>query len=359
MRWVLLAVLLLTLPVFATDFRHGNTLIIPSDEVIKDDLIVSGGTVRVLGKVTGDLIVAGGTVDAFGPVGGDLIAAGGTVDVRGPVTGSVIAAAGTLDLNAEVGRNLTAAGGTLLINAGTRVARDLSLCGGDATVSATVGRNLLIQTRAMHLTNSTHVAGNMTAMTNHPEIASGAVILGQRTITPFPHQFAARKSFAARALMKVFMGIALLLAGIVFVAIAPRLTGETQTAILQHPGGSLLAGLVILLIGVPLFILLCITLIGIPLALIWLWIYGTALFLSPIFLAIIAGRAILRRPADHGYLALLIGVALLVVARLIPVIGFLVILAAVLFGLGGLTLALQNRTAHHPAPPPAPAEAAA
>ena len=350
--WYLCVLLCVALPACATVFRHGQTLTIPAGEVIADDLVVSGSTVHILGKVTGNLVAAGGTVDCAGPVGGSLIVAGGTVDIRGPVAASVYAAAGTLAVHTEIGNNLTIAAGTLTVDPGTRVHRDLTLSAGDATVGAIVGRNVLANAGTLRLDDNAHIDGSLMANTNRPRIAAGAMVLGQRSITSPAPSRGARHGFAGWALWQVLTGIALFIAGTIFVATAPLLTTETETMLRHRPWASLLAGLVLLLLGLPLFVVLLVTIIGIPLAFIWLWLYGTAIFLSPIFLAILVGQAILHRPAGQLYTALLLGIVLLIIARLIPILGFVITLAAILLGLGSFILALQARTAH-PAPPAA------
>jgi len=341
--YLVLLMLLVALPGWTTVFRHGNTVIIPAGETIRDDLVISGGTLRILGAVTGNLVAAGGTIDCDGPVGGSLLVAGGTVNLRGPVADSVYAAGGSLDVHAAVGHNLTLAGGTVVLDAGTRVKRDLALSAGHATIGAAVGHDLWGNAGTLHLTNTAHIDGNLIATSGNPQIAAGAVVLGQRQVTQSMPARHAGKAFAGWAFWQLLSGIALFIAGAIFIATAPLLTAETEALLLSRPWASLLAGLIVLLLGLPLFVLLLVTLIGIPLAFIWIWLYGTALFLSPIFLAILVGQAIIRHPHGKLYTALLIGVALLIIARLIPVIGFLISLAAILFGLGSFVLALQAR----------------
>ncbi|MHB9110214.1 MAG: hypothetical protein ACYDCO_24440 [Armatimonadota bacterium] len=352
--------LLLALPVMATVFRTGNNVTIPAGEVIDDDLVVSGGDVRVDGRVTGDLVAAGGNVTTAGPVEGSLIVAGGDVTVGGPVGGSLYVASGEATVNAPVERNVVAAGGTVELNEGATVGRDVTVNGGDVTVNSRVGRNLRANAGNLVVGAGAVIGGDVIAQAGSHTIAEGAQIQGEERITRTDD----RGGFGVAGwfLWQLLTGLALLVAGLVFVALAPRLTEETETAMRAKPGVSILAGLLIFLLALPLFILLLITVIGIPLALIWAAVYLAAIYISPIFLAILVGRLVWRRPGGDLFLALLIGVGLLFVVRLIPFLGALVTFAAMIWGLGALAVALydraQRRRAAAVVPPEAPPQAA-
>lgn len=74
-------------PAYATDFRGGDTVVIGADEVIEDDLFVTGGTVTIDGIVRGDLFATGETVTVNGQVEGSLLISGRTLVLDGTVNG--------------------------------------------------------------------------------------------------------------------------------------------------------------------------------------------------------------------------------------------------------------------------------
>lgn len=357
--------LMLALPSMATVYRSGNTINIPAGQTIDDDLVVSGSNITIAGRVTGDVVAAGSDVRIAGPVGGDLIVAGSNVTVDGPVRGTLYGASSNLTLNAPVARNLMAMGSTVHLNTGATIGRDASINGSEVTVGSRVGRNLRANAGTLTLGAGAIIGGSVIAQAGSHSIAPGAKIGGEERITRPTN----RRGFAGVGwfFWQFLTSLALLGAGLVFVALAPRLTEETETAMRAKPGMSLAAGVVIFLLALPLFILLLITVIGIPLAFIWAALYLIAVYISPIFLAILVGRLVWRRPGGSLYLALLIGIALLFVVRLIPFLGALVTLAAIIWGLGALVVALYDRaqrrrradvTEPRPeAPPQAPPEA--
>jgi len=352
---------MLALPAMTTVYRSGNTVTIPAGQTIDDDLVVSGSDITIDGKVTGDVVAAGSNIRIAGPVSGDVIVAGSNVTVDGRVGGTLYGAASNLTLNAPVARNLMAAGSTVHLNQGASIGRDASVSGNETTVDSRIGRDLRANAGTLTLGAGAIIGGSVIAQAGSHNIAPGAKIVGEEQITRPARQ--RRFGTAGWFFWHFLTSLALLGAGLVFVAFAPRLTEDTETTMRARPGMSLLTGLVIFLLALPLFLVLLFTVIGIPLAFIWASLYLIAVYLSPIFLAILVGRLVWRRPGGSLFLALLIGIGLLFVVRLIPFLGGLVALIAMLYGLGALAVVLYNRTQHRRkaaavVPPQAPPQAA-
>ena len=113
-------------------------------------------------------------------------------------------------------------------------------------------------------------------------------------------------------------------------------------------------------------LLLLITVLGVPVALILLVVYVIAIYVTKAYVGYWLGDWLLhlaRGVRTHWFWGLLLGVVLISLVALIPYLGFLVRLAVVLFGLGALLLAISNayprtRRAETAATPPPPAPAA-
>jgi hypothetical protein len=359
-RVLILGIVFAGLAATATEFRTGNTVTVPKGTTIADDLVTSGNTVIIDGRVANDLVAAGNTVTVNGAVGGDLIVAGGTVQVRGPVAGTVYVAGGTVEVHEAIRRNLVVAGGTVLMGADASVGRDLTVSGGTATVAGTVGRNVLASAGTLTLASTARITGDLTANTSTPQIQAGAVIGGtQRIQQPSHAKNAKGNTVAAWIGSRLFTALGLLLLGLLTIAAAPRFTRESQGMLAAHPWGSLLAGFLVLFLGPLALLILTVTLVGIPLALVLSWLWLAAILVGPVFVAILIGHAVLRR-TENMYLALAAGVLILFLLRLIPIVNGIVSLAAFLLGVGALVLTLQARTAHpylQRPEPPGPVEA--
>lgn len=146
---VLIVMLGLAKPVRAFEGRGGDTVIIPTGEVIEDDLYVAANIFTLQGIVKGDVIVVGSTITISGTVEGDLIAAGQSVIVNGQVMDDIrmAGAAVVLGENAQVTDDLVAAGYSVESKDGSSVGGDSLIVGyqvlmaGDTAQDAKVAAN--------------------------------------------------------------------------------------------------------------------------------------------------------------------------------------------------------------------------
>ena len=342
----------------AADLRQGTDVTIGNGETINDDLYAAGGTITVNGNVNGSVIVAGGTVTIAGSVSRDLMVAGGTITVSGRVGGSIRAAGGNLTLNGPVEQDVVLAGGTVNIGSSATIGRDLVLAGGNASVSGPIGRNVVMGSGTLTLRNKVggnvrgyvdhlrldgaQVAGNLDYTSNNQvDLANGARVAGTTT----RHQPQDRNGGANAFLgwLRALIGIAAL--GLLFVFFLPRLSVRSIDTLRAQPFASLGIGAVIL-IATPI-IALIIFIIGLLIGGWWLGLllipfWLLALALGWVVSGFLLGRVIFAQLGwgrYHDALALLAGLLILAVVTIVPFIGWLIGLAAFVFGVGALALA--------------------
>ena len=136
-----------------------------------------------------------------------------------------------------------------------------------------------------------------------------------------------------------------MVAGLAIVLLLPRAAAVVADGIRGSPIGSFLVGLALLVLAPILALILVVTFVGIPIALILLAAYVGVVYLSQVFLGLAIGRVILPDAWDtngRGYnlLAMTLGVVILAGLRLIPlpfVSGAIAIITAI-FGLGAVIL---------------------
>ena len=111
----------------AADFRSGDFVTIGADEVVDDDLFISGQRVEMNGVVKGDLFASGSEVIVNGRVEGSLFIAGQTVEMNGQVGGSMYGAGYlvTVGPEAEIGRNVYGAAYSLKTEKDSNIGRSL------------------------------------------------------------------------------------------------------------------------------------------------------------------------------------------------------------------------------------------
>jgi cytoskeletal protein CcmA (bactofilin family) len=372
LRLVALVALVLALtpsPAAAADIRSGDVTI-AATETIEDDLYAFGTNIAINGTIHGDLIAAGNNITVDGNVTGDVIAAGQSVVIRGQVGGSVRAAGSSVVLDGKVTNDLLAAGNELTILSNGRVGRDAIVGAANTTISGQIGRDLQAGSTNVKLDGG--VGGNVVATVDRLQLTDRATIGGNLKYTSKTEAQIANTSSVkgsterqtpsddraplvtgpAALVVDWLKGlIGLLILGILVVFFFPGFSRRAGEALVRSPWLTLAIGALVL-IGLP---ILAIVFFAVG-ALIGGWWIGfvviallvVALALSIPVAAVGVGGALLRmtrRPVPV-WLALFIGLIVLLLVALIPILGGLVIFCALLFGMGATTIAVVgNRRA--------------
>lgn len=330
----------------AATFLANGQVSIAQGQTIDDDVYAFSGTITIDGRITRSLVVAGGTVTVNGQVDGDVTVAGGTVTINGPVGGTVRVAGGTVTIDGPVGWDVLAAGGDVTIGSASRIANDLVLGAGSATVAGQIDGDLRGSAGQVRLRGEVRgdvvldldnqlslgpqavIGGDLSYRA--PRAASidpGARIQGQTRFIPTGAATGGEQSFTERALG--WLGSLLLrlawalVAGTLLVLLLPRRSATIADTLRQAPLPSLLWGIG-LLIAVPILaIILLITVVGVPAGLLLLGFYLAALYLSQVFLglSLVRGAVPLSWRTDRRlplWLAMLIGTSLVVLVRFLP-----------------------------------------
>jgi len=346
-----------TTSALAAEFRTGNLVSIGPDEVIDDDLFVAGSDILVAGKVTGDIFAAGRSVKVTGPVGGSVMAAGSEVVISGEVEGSVRAAGQTVTVSGSVGRNVAVAGGVLALEEAARVARDLHAAGNSARVDGDVsgrasiasqaamiggkvGQDCYFEGEQLSLTPTAEIAGTLLHRSRQkPEIASGARVLGPIQALA-PHE---AKPARPRRGWDVLFALAVFVFGVVGLAAFPRVFTAAANALHTRWWWNLVLGFLALVVPPLAAIIVCITIIGLPIGLLALFLWGIGIVAAGVPVGIFGGRLLTGRGRRVSpYLALLIGLLALTLLGFVPYLGGIVKFLTVLFGLGVYARAVKG-----------------
>lgn len=160
--------------------------IIAADEVLDDDVFISGETVLVDGTVNGILFASGDDITINGTVNGDLFVNGTEVEINGIVNGNVgfigrelsvngtvegslysLGASLTLEPSAAVGRNVVLAGFGIETKSGSTIGRDLVINSARALLAGRVDQDVDAEVDGLELAGS--VGGDVTAKVSKPE----------------------------------------------------------------------------------------------------------------------------------------------------------------------------------------------
>ena len=328
------------------------------------DTFVTGDSPRVAQPVKGDLIAAGGDLRIAAPVAGDVIAVGGAVRIEAPAGQDLYAAGCHMDLAGVVARNARVAGCSVSLAPQARIAGNASLAGGRIEVLGSVGGYL--QAAGGRVLIDGRVDGDVEAAAGELELGPQARIAGKlryRSGAPvrqdadaqvqggierleMPVHQVTKRSPAPAAFGIWTLGLMALAA--VLVAAMPGFFGRVADAARGRFGWSLLAGFLALVAIPAAIVVLLVTVIGIPLALLAVLGYLALLLVGYVSAGIALGNLALRkwlatRAARKGWQALFaaIGVLAIGLVALIPWLGALVAFFALIAGMGALLLPLR------------------
>ncbi len=226
--------------------------------------------------------------------------------------------------------------GVFIINGDARIAGrvdgDVVLAAGDALVSGRVDGNLVTIGGQARLLPTASVGGDLVYGDERPQVAPAATVGGSvekedwaDSIGLFP--------FIGAFVFWLAMSISAAVLGILLLLISPRAADAVFAQARERIGTTIAIGIAILIVLPLAALLAAITLVGLPL--------GISIGLALLPLAAIAyvtsawtlGRAIVKPPRGQ-ILAFLAGLAILRALALVPILGVLVWLAAVVVGLG-------------------------
>ncbi|MEK7496415.1 MAG: hypothetical protein AAB657_00750 [Patescibacteria group bacterium] len=281
-------------PVLAGDLA---SVYVGVGETVTGNLYRVGSTVEINGTVEGDVVVIGGQVVVNGQVNGDVLAIGGTVKINGEVLGNVRVFGEQVDLFGTIGKNVSIAAGSLMLSDENEIKGHINFIASSFYLNGKVvgsvnGRaeraiingsvfgqtDLAIEKRGSLKINDKAVLQNQFIY----EAVSPAQISEQASVSAnLIHKPLIDKSNALGWWWNKLIGLfSALVVGLVLVKLLPHKLSEVSQEVLTKFWPSLGWGAA-WAVAVPIvIIILLITIIGWPLALILTAIYFIGLLLS-------------------------------------------------------------------------------
>jgi hypothetical protein len=326
----LLSILLLLglyTPTQAAEFKTENYTLQES-EVVEDNVYVTGDTVEVVGVIDGDLFAVSNITTISGTITGDLYVSSSSINLSGNVYGSAFLIGQSVDISGSVARNVFLM--SMFSDLSGSVGKDAAIFSISSSVSGKVTEDLRV------LANQSHISGvvngeaiiRANSSTADKELIKGDIYENVGTdqdIKSTGEYF--KNTFIGINVFSVLIGfVAMYIVGIVLIYLAPVKTLEIEKKVISSTQEflfSFLIGLAIfVLLPLPL-ILLSITIIGLPLALLIMgFLIFTAVF-GTIWVESAIGYKILSttdKKDPQRLLSLLIGRGLTTVVSFIPIV---------------------------------------
>ncbi len=354
------AVLALPMAATASETRKGPSAGVSSEETIKGDIFLFGDRVKVDGTVQGDVFLFGHDATVNGHVQGDVFGFAQTLQVDGQVDGNIRAFTNTLTIRGTVAKNVLTfdervnlesagkIGGSLTLfmeylNLEGSLGRDLLVFGKQVTISGKVGGGIREKGAGLTITASGEVGGPIHYEGDTPaEVSSKAKLASPVEFKQLEHKRDYREG--RYYVWQVIWAAAFVLFGLVLFALMPKFAEDAVKSAEQYGAA---AGLgVLVMFGVPIAaIIACITVVGLFIGISTLFIWYASLYFAQIIVGAVVGQWLMGRTSELWPLIgrMAVGVVIVRLGTTIPHIGGWVKLAAILWGVGALSLALYRR----------------
>jgi len=397
--WIFIVILSVIPPVAgATTFISVKGEGFLADTVFNDDLFITGSKIKMQGRVDGDLFAFCQEIVLSDSVNGSFNSFSMNVQILGPVGQSVRGFANYINCNAPVGRNLLVFGNQVTVGPKARIGHngdfycaklvfegrldgDLKIESRDAEISGYVAGDVWFEDGKLEIGPDAVIDGNVYYKSVHKaDISKSARISGEvnweeleekkgggTDITMgkfFAWVFSVRGYLLLTTLVSLLSlifsaipfpaGLAIIFYSIVFLIsgnVIILLTRERMRITLATMDDRLLPSLglgfvIFFVVPVISIVVLC-TFLGAPLGIALLFLFGIALLAGTVYAAAFLGSRFWRivgRKKDEGspHLFYSTGIVLLIILSFIPILGYLLVTAVIMTGLGGLAQTFKS-----------------
>ena len=363
-----LTLLIMSASAYAAEFRHGKEYNLATQEVIADNLYAAGGALTLEGLMNGDLTAAAGNILISGPVGKSVLAAGGNVTATGNAGGSIRLLGENVTVSGSAGDDLVVVGGNIEVTSAARVGNDavfagshilmngavggnVKILGGDVVINGPVQGSIIIKgAKSVVLGDKAVINGSLSyASSRDATIASSAVIKGgiiKSDITRY-YQKPARGVWYFFGIAWLMQFLAVIAASLVLFYAFRAHVRELAVSAAENFWKRALLGFVYLVAMPVAVVILFMTLIGIPLAILGVLSYILWLIVGKLLGGIVLGSALYQWFSDGkqavSWQSVLLGSFVFQLIGLVPIIGWIAVFVFFLAGLGSIVRLFYER----------------
>ncbi|MCX6740096.1 MAG: polymer-forming cytoskeletal protein [Candidatus Parcubacteria bacterium] len=351
------------------DQPQNINLFLSTDQVFENVYWASGQNINLNSQMKDDVYLAGANVVVSGPIDGDLMVAGSSVVINSVIKGDLRVAGATVTINGKIEGNLTALGGTITINKDAEIGKSAIILGGNVDEFGKIKKNLYCAAGNLlinnEITGSAYIGidaeGSLTLLPSaiingnfeytapfQAEIQAGAQIKGEEKFTQLKIETPqpAAPNYMLRLIFWLAGLLGAIVVGLVMVFIFKNFVGKIKMELEKNIILNILKGFVYLIVIPIALMILAVTFIGFPLSMILGGLYLTAIYLCRIFIGVYIGEKVLkkifRQNAPAAVWSMIIGLLIIYLICSIPLLGWFVKLAIVLWGLGTLLSVLKK-----------------
>ena len=325
-----------------------NTVTEDNKAEVNNDLYLADTEVTISDTVNGNAFVIAETLTVTGQIGGDLFVMAKTINIEGQIYGNVFALADTITLNGLI-YDLYATCGTLNVSYDGVAYRDLKVNCNKATINGVIGKNINISTNtSLTLESDCIIYGDLNySAPNEIEVAEG-VVTGNVNYKNLSNINVNNSDSAVDYVLALLMTIIYtLVIWLLMTKLAPKFYGKVTSLTSKKMLLAFVIGLVSIIVIPVVSILLLITAVAAPVALLLMVVYGLVIAISSAVLAITLASKLANKVKVlaklNNLLAVIIVTIVLWALKLIPVAGGIISFLVVLTGFGMVIMSLFNK----------------
>jgi cytoskeletal protein CcmA (bactofilin family) len=340
--------------------RTGDAVSIADDQKIDGDFYSAAGKFNLSGSVSGDAIVASSQVTINGSVEKDAVLFGGTVDVYGTIGDDLRIVSGETTIAKPVLGDVLVVGGVLNILSSASVSGDVILLTGQAIIEGSVGGDVLgwsdslridapvagdvsVTVSSLTLGEKANISGSVQYVSRELAVqAQGATIEGdlQRNDPVLP----APETSLRTALVPVLV---ILFSVLSWYLISRKTLVQVTNLAISRSFKPVAFGFAAIILAPFAIVILSVSVLGMLVGITLFFLYALLLMLGIIALPALIGQAMMslfnQSKKQFSLITLLVGVIGVVIIALLPLIGFYLLLGAVLLAMGAMIeLLLQS-----------------
>lgn len=312
---------------------------ISKDNIIKDNLFAFGKFINIDGNIDGDLITAGNNLELSGNIKNNIFAAGNSITIKGIIGKDVFVGATNVyvEKDAIIEGDLIVGTNTLVVEG--IVKGNIRAGAKSIKINSLVEKNVYLNVENLSIGAEAKINGDVIytsakeANIDPASLINGKIERKQVTVSN-------TKKNKIHSFVLSFFGT--LIVGVVLLTLLTKKIDSLSENIKNKFWLNLLIGFVALIVTPFIALILLISLVGTPLALIIIALYAFLIYASKIFVGIYIGKLILK-DKWHPLASMTLGVFLIYIVSILPFIGGLVSFIVILLGLGAGTFLISTK----------------
>jgi len=342
------------------------------EEIVSQTIYTVAEEIIVDGTINGDLVATAKKIIINGKINGDLLALGQVIIVNGQIDGNIRIISSEFYLNGSVARNLNALAEKITLAKDSRVFWDVALAGQMLNIEGKVDGLLQAVANQVYLSGIIDGDLNLKIINSKKDNQPTIILSGATIYKNFTYQSPVSASINETSSIKgeiksvlskstkkdlvnyfdwssvLYKIMSAFIIGLILLKLISKYLPGLLEKISKHPHKLFIPGLIIFFGGPIIILLLIISIIGIPLALILTALWLVAQYLAKILIAFYLGKLILEnlfKKKTHNQLwSLALGLIIIYLLFTLPFVGWIASLATSIAGLGAIYLYATNQS---------------